>query len=341
MRNRRVSWGFASGMVAILVSFSVLHGSAFAGGNVNAGGQVVAEPPGFGSFAGNRQEADNSGTSVAVFTGSIRSSNGEKALTGGTLSLLVSGPDEDAVEHRVVGGETNGGAEPEAFSRGWKVWSGTDGDGVVHFAVSYAFPIGLAPGTYTITPRWVPTEREDSDGDEDRGGNDDDEDERDAMPILGTPVTVRVSLFTSITLSGEPVDPSGRTLGQLNWGMWSARPGQRDVESSNYIRIVNAGQDPRQGIVVDFTGADFVGADGLAKIPVGGNLEFAVCTLEDATKVPADCPSWSFKPSTSDGSTSARFAGLGHVMFLKYRVKSIPDVVPAQTYSTAFTVDKL
>lgn len=340
MRRQRVSLSFASALVAVAVAGIVSVGGAFAaGGNVPAGGTVVAEPPAFLSFAGNRETADNSGTSIAVLAGSLRSANGEHALTGGKLVLRIAGPDGVELEHRITGAEARASQEPDSADGGWKVWSETSGDGVVRFSIAYTFPQGMAPGTYTLTPVWQPTEREDAD--EDEKDADDGEDERDAREVLGAPVTVVVSVFKSITLNGEPVDPLGRTSGQLNWGMWAARPGQTNVESTNYIRIVNSGQDARQGIVVDFTGAEFVGANGLDRIPVAGNLEFAVCQLADAKKVPADCASWDFKPSTSDGSTSERFGGLGHVMFVKYRVKQIPDIVAAQTYSTAFTVDKL
>lgn len=340
MSRQRGSISYASALVAIAVAGMVSVGGAFAaGGNVAAGGSVVAEPPAFLSFAGNRETADNSGTSIAVLAGTLRSPNGENALTGGKLVLRVSGPESAEIAHRITGAEARASSEPESADGGWKVWSETSGDGVVRFSILYAFPRGMAPGTYTLTPVWQPTEREDADDDE--KNSEDGEDERDAREVLGTPVTVVVSTFKSITLSGEPVDPLGRTSGQLNWGMWTARPGQTNVESTNYIRIVNSGQDARQGIVIDFTGAEFVGANGQDRIPVAANLEFAVCQLADSKKVPADCASWSFKGSTADGSTSERFGGLGHVMYVKYRVKQIPDIVAAQTYSTAFTVDKL
>lgn len=309
----------AYAFTAILVAVSIVFGGLAAG--LDAGGSVSNVAPQVSATSCSATSLDNSGKHSQFFAGNISDANGESDMAAGLVEIVISGPVSETLSYTIKTAETSRGSEPSAWGgQGWKVWSGEqaqDGDGILEYKARYQVRTGLPAGTYTVTPRFTPS-----------GGE----------TVVGAVCRFGVSTHTEIDVASEPVGEDGNPLGQ-NWGMWNATPGQRNVNSTNYIRLRNIGQDPTQEVIVDFSDASLVGRDDARhSIPLNGNIQFAVCEVESVAIPPSACTfDWGATSTTS--SLTASFTGLDKVIYVSYRVLEVPAVLRAQGYGAAYTVD--
>jgi hypothetical protein len=298
-----------------------LDPSAVQGGQGQGGGNVTNAPPAWQAFTGSLSTADNSGSSIEVFTGRVLDPNGERDLV--TLTIARSGVVSGNSSHTITPQEANiPGAEPAAFGAdGFKVWTDQPNDGVLHVKYRYTFPLGTPPGTATFTPRV---------------------EDKAHPPVQGPSDSTTVTLFSLLTVAPDPVGPSGNAQPGAGWGQWSAAPGATNVEGTNFIKITNNGQVAGAQVVVDFTEAAFVGqADLNFTVPIASNVEFA--WWEDKTPL-VTAPNegtFAWLPANSDGSVTVQFSGLGNIIYAKYRVKALPAVLDAQSYGASYTATEL
>lgn len=298
-----------------------LAGEATTGGTSGtSGGSVGNAAPAFRTFSGSLANADNSGTSLEIFTGTVFDANGEKDLRQATLRVAVTGPATYVSNHTVTMPESTALDEPASFGAdGWKVWSATANDGVLNFKFRFTFPIGTTPGTYAIRPTVVPA-----------GGS----------AVDGTADSTVVAVFSEISLSATPVLPSGAASASNSWGLWTATPGAANVESTNFVKLVNTGQKATASVVLDFTEAGFTGPDANFTIPINGNVQFAWAELPPDTTAPS-AGTYGWLAPSADGSVTVTFTGLNKVIFVKYRIAALPEVLAAQSYGASYTATEV
>lgn len=294
--------------------------AAVTGGAGGGGGSVLNSAPSFRAFTSDRTTGENDGAFAVTFSGTVFDPNTENQIA--TIAIAATGPAALFSNHTVQGLERAATEEPAAFGAdGWKVWTVSPHDGVLHFKFRQAFPIFTPPGAYAFQA--VVT---------DQPG--------DAGVSATLPVTL--TRFNLITVSGAPVDLQGAPLLGQNWGMWSAQAGAEDVASTNYLKLVNDGDDPAARVVIDFTETAFRGAsDANFSVPLDGNVQFA--WFEDVTPLltaPAE-GALDFGATSSSGGVTLTFTGKGNVIYVAYRLVKLPDVLPVQSYGSTFTVTEL
>ncbi|HWG92108.1 MAG TPA: hypothetical protein VNZ52_14760 [Candidatus Thermoplasmatota archaeon] len=297
---------------------------AVEGGSGTSGGTVTNVPPVYRAFAGSATAGDNSGSSFEVFSGTLFDANGEKDLRSGliTVTVAIPGGATAAYTHTVTAAEAEQNTdEPANYGTdAFKVWTGTKNDGQIFYKFRYSYATGTPPGTYTFTSAFTPL-----------GG----------VPVAA-PATdsTTIATFKLITVSSAPVKSDGTPSASNNWGLWTAVPGQRNVESQNFVKIVNSGQDATAAIFVDFTETEFRGADANYTIPIRGNIQFSHCEVASATVAPSACTFSAWTDASAQGTTLT-FTGLAKAMYVKYRVVAIPDVVAGQSYGASYTITEL
>ena len=294
--------------------------AAVQGGSGGGGGSVLNSAPSVRSFTADRTTGENDGAFVVTFSGTVFDPNTENQVA--TIAVAATGPAGLLSNHTVLGVEHVAADEPAAFGPdGWKVWTASPNDGVLHFKFRQSFPIFAPPGAYVF--RAVVTDHPGEAG-------------------VSTALPVTLARFSLITVSGAPVDLQGAPLVGQNWGQWSAQAGAQNVTSTNYLKLVNDGDDPAARVVVDFTEPAFRGAsDGNFSVPLDGNVQFA--WFEDttpATTAPSEKP-FAFGATSPNGGVSLTFTGKGHVIYVAYRLVMLPDVLPVQSYGSTFTVTEL
>lgn len=293
---------------------------AVAGGAGGSGGAVANSPPAVTAFTADRTGGDNDGSLVVVFSGAAFDPNTEMQVA--RLRVSATGPAALGSTHEVTPAERLAGTEPAEFGPdGWKVWTAAPRDGVLQWKYRQAFPAFTPAGSYAFVANAT-----DLPG---RSG-------------LSAPVVVTLRAFSLIEVGGAPVDLQGIPLAGQTWGGWTAEANATGVASANYLKIVNGGDASAAAVVVDFTETAFQGAeDANFSVPIDGNLEFA--WFEDTTPA-LTAPSegaFTFLPAGPNGATTVTFSGKGNVIYVAYRIAKLPDVLPAQAYSAAFTVTEL
>lgn len=285
----------------------------------SSGGVVGNAPPRIAAFSADRTQGANDGTFTVVFTGEAFDGNTEHQLT--TLAVGSAGAGTLGATHVLTPAEKLATAEPEAFGPdGFKAWTGTPNDGVLHFRYRLSFPSFSPAGEYAFVARAV---------------------DAPAAEGASSPVVVTLQKFSLITVSPHPVDASGAPLPGARWGQWNAVPGASNVASANYLKLVNDGDLDAAVVVVSFSEAAFVGVDDRNfSIPISGNVEFAF--FEDATPALTSPQegTFAFAPAPA-GAVTVPFTAKGNVVYVAYRVVKLPDVLPAQAYGTAYTVTEL
>lgn len=298
---------------------SIVETAAVQGGAGATGGAVGNAAPTVPELTADRTTGDNGGAFTVVFSGVVSDDNTEHHVDRVVLSSTPAGV---LATRAIAGLEVAQADEPDAFGAdGWKVWGGATNDGRLHFRYRHAFPLGMPAGAYAVgATAW------------------------DKVNATGAslPVAVTLTRFSLITVSPSPVGAAGAPQVGAAWGGWTAAPGAQNVESVNYLKLVNDGDRPDAAVVVDFTEPAFAGAqDPSFSIPLNGNVQFA--WWEDAT--PANtAPSegtFTFGPTSAEGSTTVTFTGKGNVIYVAYRVVSLPKPLPAQAYGASFTVTEL
>ncbi|GEM_PF-2395772 len=285
-------------------------------GRASAGGGAITDAPGyFASFSSDASQGDVGGATVVTVSGSIQDNNSESDVAW--IRGWLNGSTPQSVNHTVTSAERAALAEPAAFGAdGFKVWTGaSDVDGLLLFRWRVAIPLGAAPGLYALAasegnpgvPAWSP--------------------ER--------PLTLQKA--SEVTVAAQPVNWTGAAQ-NASWGAWSASPGAANVTSSNYLKLVNTGQLARPRVVVDFNELSFAGTvDPAYTVPINGAVDFA--WWED-TNPTGSAPSrgtynWT---ASADGSVTLQFSAKGDVVYLTYRVRSLPAVLRDQPYAATFTV---
>lgn len=305
------------GLLCAAVAIAVAIPGVAAG--FQGGGNVVGTPLSDFTFGGSLASADNSGDWAEIFTGSLYDANGEQDFRAGTLLVTLSGPVSGVFEHVILANEFETGPEPTDFDAdGWKIWSDTHHDGRLHFSFRYRYTTGTPDGVYTFTSAFMP---------------------RSEAPIAGPVDQTTVTVFSKVTVGEAPVGLDGAPSGTL-WGMWIATPGASNVVATNYVKLVNNGQNPNARVVVDFSTDALSGADADYMIPLDGNIQFAVCEVAAWDVAPSVC-TFNYGATSPDASTSVTFSGIGRAMYVSYRLVQVPAVVAAQDYGGAYTVDEL
>lgn len=293
---------------------------AVKGGDGASGGAVKNSAPSVRAWSADRTSGDNSGSFVVVFTGEVFDRNTENQVE--TLTVRGTGPATLGGAHAVTSDETKAAAAPASFgSDGFKVWTDTKNDGSLSFQFRQTFPAFTPAGSYAFTV--AVTDKSGANG-------------------TSSPVTITLGKFALVTVSGAPVDASGKALSGQNWGQWSAEGGSANVPSTNYIKLINDGDSPNPTLVLDFTETGFVGSeDANFTVPIDGNLQFA--WWEDTTpgtSAPSE-GTFNFGDTSGTGSVQLRFTGKGNIIYVTYRVLQLPDVLPIQSYGASFTVTEL
>lgn len=298
---------------------SIIETAGVSGGSGTTGGVVGNAPPTVPEFASDRTTGDNGGGFQVVFTGAVADANTERHVDRVVVASVPAGVLATRKVHETEVGLAD---EPADFGAdGFKVWGGVPNDGRVHFRYRHTFPIGTPAGAYAVTATAA-----------------------DKVNATGAslPVTVTLTRFSLITVAPAPVGLDGAPLAGQAWGGWNAMPGARDVESVNFVKLVNDGDQPNAAVVIDFTESAFVGAEDPAfSIPLNGNVQFA--WWEDATPgvtAPAE-GAFTFGPASAEGGTTVTFSGKGNVIYVKYRILSLPSPLPMQAYGASFTVTEL
>ena len=142
-----------------------------------------------------------------------------------------------------------------------------------------------------------------------------------------------------VSVSAHALRADGTPSGSSRWGGWQARAGERRVGGASFIAIVNTGNISDPVVTIQFATPSFVGqSDPSWLIPIAGNIEFAA--FEDRDPANNSSPSkgrFDFQPAS--GSTiTLQFHGESDVLYVAYRIVSVPSPLPAQSYSTPYTV---
>lgn len=296
-----------------------LGGETVNGGPGTGGGNVGNTPPTWQSFAASPTSVDNSGGGSTTLTGQVFDANGE--TDGMTLTVTVGGVLAAATHaHTVTSNEADSTTEPAGFgSDGFKVWTGTGkNDGVLLFRYKQTVPIGTPAGTATFAPSVS---------------------DAHGAAVNGTAASVTVTVFSEITVASAPVDAAGSPT-SANWGLWSAAAGAGNVDGTNFVKLTNTGQKPSAQVVIDFTDAAFLGqSNPNFSIPINGNVQFA-WWQGNASAVPSQ-GAFTYGAASSDGSVTVQFNGLGNVIYVKYRIVQLPQVLAAQSYAASYTATEL
>lgn len=298
---------------------SILDTAAVEGGAGTTGGNVGNAVPTVPELTADRTTGDNSGAFVVTFSGVAADDNTEHHLDRIVLSSAPSGV---LATRAITELEIAQVDEPASFGAdGWKVWGGAVNDGRLSFRYRHTFPLGMPAGVYAVTAAAF-----------------------DKVNATGasTPSSVTLTRFSLITVSPTPVGANGTPQAGAAWGGWSAAPGAQNVQSANWLKLVNDGDKPDAAVVIDFTEASFAGRqDPSFSIPLNGNVQFA--WWEDktpGTTSPSE-GTFTFGPTSAEGTTTVSFTGKGNVIYVTYRVVSLPKPLPVQTYGASFTVTEL
>ena len=284
------------------------------------GGRVANSPPTVESFTPSATQGENRGGFAVVFSGSVKDRNAEGQIANLTVTGVSAGlPTLGGAPHAVTAAERAAGDAPATFGAdGWKVWTGVRNDGVLHYEFRQAFPAFTPAGAYSFTLRVA-----------------------DAPGLVATSgaIPVTLSAFSDITIAPTPVDASGAPLVGSNWGEWTAEAGAQDVESANFLKLVNSGSVADARVVIDLADA-FEGAeDANFTIPVAGNVQFA-WAQGPATAKPSDLQ-FTYGAAGPEGAVTVQFSAADNVLFVKYRIVQLPEILPVQSYGISFTVTEL
>lgn len=285
----------------------------------NVGGSVTNAAPYVASFTQSATTGENRGAFNLVLSGQIRDNNTERDISN--ISIVGRGPVALGANHAVTPPERAQSNEPATFGAdGFKVWDATRNDGLLDFRYQQAFAAFAPAGVYTfqVFASDAP------------GGL-----------AASAPLTVTITSFADITIGATPVSAAGETLTGRNWGEWSAAPGATNVESTNYLKLVNTGDAASTRVVIDFASA-FVGAsDANFTIPANSNLQFAWCEdTTPATSAPNEC-SLAYGATSPDGTVTVSFSAKSNVVYVTYRIVQLPSLLPVQSYGISFTVTEL
>lgn len=298
---------------------SVIETAGVQGGAGSTGGTVGNAPPTVPELSSDRTTGDNGGGFQVVFSGVASDDNTERHVDALRISSVPVGVNALRKVHET---EISLVTEPADYGPdGFKVWGGTANDGRVHFRYRHTFPIGTVAGAYAVTA--TVTDKANATG-------------------ASAPVTVTLTRFSLITVAPAPVGLNGAAQVGSAWGGWTAAPGARNVESVNFLKLVNDGDKPDASVVIDFTEAAFGGAEDPAfSIPLNGNVQFA--WWEDATPA-ASAPAegtFTYGATSGEGSVTVSFTGKGNAIYVKYRILALPSPLPIQAYGASFTVTEL
>jgi hypothetical protein len=285
-----------------------------------AGGKVKNSAPTVEAIAPDAAAVENDGAQAIVLRGSVLDPNGEKDLA--TFVMRLTGAASSSSTRTIVNGDTAASTEPVSFpADGWKVWTGTASrDGRLWFAFRFAVAAFAPTGAY----QWSLTAT-------------------DSKSNVGAKQTsATVSNFSRIAVDPFPVYLNGTASSTTSWGEWSATPGDTNVTSATFLRIRNSGAKPDPQIALDFNEASFVGAtDPSFAIPINGNVQFAA--WEDttpATSQPSE-GSFTFLPLAGQGTAILTFNGRGNVMYVQYRLATLPAILGEQAYGASMTATEL
>ncbi|MEA3200887.1 MAG: hypothetical protein QOE90_2315 [Thermoplasmata archaeon] len=310
----RLARGVAVLLAVLLLAGCTRHEDPLAPAS-SGGGAVLDVPAYFSALASDATQVDDGGAAQVVLSGTIQDNNSETDVAWIGASLLGSAA--ASVNHTVTAAERAASAEPASFGAdGVKVWTGASAiDGALLFkwrvGVTSAFP----PGLYVLNA---------SEG-------------NPGARVYGPQLPLTVTKPTNVAVAAWPVDASGAAQTGVSWGAWNASPGATSVTSGNYLKLVNQGGLSRPVVVVDFNDLAFSGAsDPAYTIPINGNVAFA--WWDDATPnltAPSE-GAYNFVTS-ADGSLTVQFGNASDIIYVAYRVLSLPSVLPTQTYAASFT----
>ena len=291
------------------------------GGSGGSGGSVKDVKGTMGALVGTCPGVcDNSGSTTISFNGTANDGNGEQDIA--FITIASAGPAGNlGANHTVTSAERNATTEPASFgSDGFKVWNAVAKDG----ALSFRYAKVLSAFTPAGVTGWSATES-------------------NAAGVTSTATAVSsftITSFSSISVNGAPVDATGANQTGLNWGQWSASPGDTNVSSTNYLKLTNNGDVANAAVVIDYTESVFTGTtDNSYTVSIDNNVQFAFCDVL-AGAAPSSC-TFTFGATSPGGSTTVTFAGKGHVIYVAYRIAAMPAIVAAQSYGATFTVTEL
>lgn len=289
------------------------------GSTGTVGGSVTNSAPTVESFTQSGTTGENRGAFVVVFSGAVKDKNTEAQIAN--ISVTGLGPSTLSSNHVVTAADRSATSEPASFGAdGFKVWTATANDGVLQFKYQQAFPAFTPAGLYSFTARVSDTP---------------------GLAGASSALTVTLTAFSDITISPTPVGANGASLPGANWGEWAAEAGATNVAASNYIKLVNTGDIANTRVVIDFA-ESFVGStDANFSVPVANNLQFA--WFEDTTPgttAPSE-GTFTFQAANADGTATVQFSGRNNVIYVTYRMAALPEILPVQGYSIAFTVTEL
>lgn len=293
---------------------------AVKGGGGSSGGQVKNSAPTVRSFTSDRTTGDNSGSFTVVFSGTVFDPNAEAQIASiAVASATLPGL---SVVHAVAPTERVATTEPASYGAdGFKVWSGALNDGVLEFRYRVTFPAFTEAGDHGFgaTVADLP-----------------------GLTASSSSLTITLTKFSLISVASAPVDIDGDALTGASWGGWEAEGSAEGVAATNFIKLTNDGDSANPILVLDFTETGFVGVDDANfSIPIDANIEFA--WFEDTTPLttsPAE-GTLTYGGASATGSVQLRFTGAGNVIYVTYRIVSMPEVLPVQSYGASFTVTEL
>lgn len=282
----------------------------------SGGGSVTDTPATFQAFAISQSAFENDGTGTLLVNGTVFDSNAESDVS--YLRPFLNGSVTLASNHTVTSAERAATSEPTTWpADNVRVWTGASAtDGKLFFRWRLAITSGFQPGFYLVgasatNPNGV-------------------------TGYLAAPLSLNVTNASQVTIAALPVDAAGVPQSG-SWGAWNASPGSTNAASANYLKLTNVGSLSRPRILVDFNELAFTGtSDAAYTVPINDNVQFA--WWEDATPA-SSAPSegtYSFV-TAPQGSVQVSFSARGDVIYVAYRLASLPATLASQTYSATFT----
>ncbi len=162
-----------------------------------------------------------------------------------------------------------------------------------------------------------------------------------ANAVLGTTPAHAYTILNDdpvLQVAADPVNAAGAAQIGASWGGWLADPGATDVVATNYLKITNIGVVSTQGVTIDFSNTTFAASsDPLETIALDGNIRFA--SFED-TSPGTTAPNqgtYSFGSVSASGSVTLAFTGSGNILYVAYRLDSLPSLLSDQDYRASYT----
>ncbi len=309
MLRNRVSIVFAIAVAALLVVPGTVQAEGQGGGKVSNSAPVILQVT-------SDDSAVNKGDS-SILNCKVRDRNNVADLQYIAFELRnATGDLIFTTNHNLSasGAEDQQGPQPGTWTNGWRAWYPGGGDGVLQCRYQYNY---ADAGQFTW--RFIAADEEGA--------------------VWDATYDVTVEVLEAIQTHADPISDSGNAQEGAPWGGWVVEANATNVEGDNWIRVDNTGVDPQQSFVIDFSDAVFTGVqDAAESVGVDGNLEFTFVELPTTETFDLSGVNKTWADANADGAATFAFTDTGNTMFVKYRLKQLPEVLKDQDYSVGFTI---